>query len=50
MNLARHWWITSVIIANQEDHSLKPAPDKYFRKPISQNHPSNKGELVEWFK
>jgi hypothetical protein len=42
--LARCWWLTSGILANQEDHSLKP--DKYSQDPISKTPSHKKGELV----
>jgi hypothetical protein len=32
---ARHWWLTPVILATQEDGSLRPAQENSLRDPIS---------------
>jgi hypothetical protein len=39
---ARHWWLMPVILATQEDHSLKPAPGKQFARPYLEKSQYNK--------
>jgi hypothetical protein len=34
---AKHLWLTPVILADQEDHSLKPARANSFRVPRAKN-------------
>jgi hypothetical protein len=50
---ARHWWLTSVILATQEAEISRISVCRQHRKivckTLSQNNPAQKG-LVEWFK
>jgi hypothetical protein len=51
--LARHWWLTPVILATQEAEISKIAvrsqPLQIVFKTLSRKYPSQKG-LVEWLK